>query len=91
MAQKPKRARGASTASRSGDDTVVVDILTSREQWSEFDLADGSKIRLKPVVVEVRRHKRKYTDSGDPLYEVKSAMIFDTRAPDKLRKKQRSK
>ena len=67
---------------------VEVEIKESREQWSSVDLADGTTIRLKTVVVEVKRSEEEYDAEGNPAYRVRSQIIFDVRAPDKLRKKQ---
>ena len=91
MARKPKSALGAVTANRSDDDTVAVEILKDREEWSEFELSDGTKIRMKPVVTEIRRYKNRYANTGDPIYQVKSTTVFDTRSPVSLRKKKRTR
>ena len=89
MAQKPKPQAPASR--NRSEDTVEVGIIESREEWSEFKLSDGTKLRMKPVVVEIRRYKGKYTELGDPVYQVKSALVFDTRASTRLRRKTKTK
>ena len=80
-----KRPKGASEA------TVAVDILQVREEWSEFKLSDGTKIRMKPVVASVGRYKNQYSAEGDPIYQVKTTIVFDTQAPANLKKKKRTR
>ena len=91
MAKRPKGAKDASTASQQSEATVTVDILQAREEWSELKLSDGTKIRLKPIVASVRRFRRQYNAEGDPIYQVKSAIVFDTQVPAILKKKKRTK
>ena len=91
MAKKPKSTKRTSVGSQSDDEMVPVDILKSREEWSEFELSDGTKIRMRPVVTGVRRYKGQFNEDGDPVYQVKSALVFDTQAPANLRKKKKAK
>ena len=71
--------------------TTEVKIVETREEWSEFKLSDGTTLRMKPVVLEVRRDKGQYTASGDPVYHVKNSIVFDIRAPASLRGKTKTK
>ena len=64
-----------------------VEIVSSDERWSQCTLKDGSIIRLRPVVVEVRRARNKFNPDGEPIYLLKTALITDTKSPPRLRKK----
>ena len=64
-----------------------VDIVSSKDGWSEFNLADGTIIRAKAVVLDVKRMLDQYNTDGEPIYELQLTMINQTRVPDKLKKK----
>jgi hypothetical protein len=65
----------------------LVDVVSSKEGWSEFTLSDGSVIRLKSVLLEVKRAVGQYTIEGDPIYVMQSAQVNQVKAPEELRKK----
>jgi hypothetical protein len=64
-----------------------VDVVSSREGWSEFTLTDGTVIRAKAVVLEVKKMTDQYTPDGEPIYELQLTMVNQTRVPDNLKKK----
>jgi hypothetical protein len=68
-------------------DGELMDIEKHNEQWSEFTLKDGATIRIKPVVIEIRKLRNQFNQSGEPVYLVKSAVVTDAKVPDSLRKK----
>lgn len=76
------------TDAAKASDQESVDVTSSSEPWSEYKLSDGTILRIKTVVVEVRRSKNQYNADGDPVYTVKSANLLDTRVPTSLKKKQ---
>jgi hypothetical protein len=49
-------------------------------------LADGTTLRLRPVMIAVFRADGEYTPDGDPVYNMKSTLITDVRAPDSAAK-----
>lgn len=62
-----------------------VDITHSNEIWSEFTLADGSVLRLKPSLVDVQRQRGKFSPDGNPIYNINAGLLIGVRAPDGLR------
>lgn len=64
--------------------SAEVDILESKETWSEYRLADGSLLRLKPILIAVSRAPG-HTPDGDPIYNMKSTLVTDVRAPQQLK------
>jgi hypothetical protein len=64
-----------------------VDILSSKDGWSEFNLADGSTIRAKAVILDVKKMVGQFNADGEPVYELQLTMVNQTRVPDKLKKK----
>ncbi|HET6619935.1 MAG TPA: hypothetical protein VFG64_08335 [Dongiaceae bacterium] len=65
---------------------ISVGIAKIDEQWSTYSLADGTVLRLRPVMVEVNLIKGRFSASGEPIYEFKSGVIVDTKVPAKLKK-----
>jgi hypothetical protein len=68
----------------------LVEITRATDAWSEYKLEDGSTLLVKPSLIDVRRARGQFTPEGDPLYIVKTGILISTRAPAKLKKKQRS-
>ena len=60
-------------------------MLEAKERWSEYRLADGTTLRLKPVMIAVFRADGQYTSDGEPVYNMKSTLITDVRAPASLK------
>lgn len=58
------------------DNSTPMKIIDQKEPWSEYDLDDGSKLRIKPVVIEVRKSDIKGPD-GNYLYQAKTNIIID--------------
>jgi hypothetical protein len=61
--------------------TTEIEMLEATERWSEYRLADGTTLRLKPVVIAVFRASGQYTEDSEPVYNLKSTLITDVRAP----------
>jgi hypothetical protein len=62
------------------DDTEV-EVVDAKERWSEYRLADGTTMRIKSVVIAVFRENGQQTENGEPVYNMKSTLITDIRAP----------
>ena len=58
-----------------------IEMLEATERWSEYRLADGTTLRLKPVMIAIFRAEGQYTQDGEPVYNMKSTLITDVRAP----------
>ncbi len=65
----------------SAQNTTEIEILEAKERWSEYRLADGTTLRLRPVMIAVFRADGQYTPEGDPVYNMKSTLITDVRGP----------
>jgi hypothetical protein len=50
---------------------TIVKVVQSDEPWSEYTLEDGTKLRMKQVVVNVVKLD-KVDDSGNPIYSIQS-------------------
>jgi hypothetical protein len=61
--------------------TTEIEVLDAKERWSEYRLADGTTMRIKSVVIAVFRENGHQTPDGEPVYNMKSTLITDIRAP----------
>lgn len=67
-------------------DTTEIEMVEAKERWNEYRLADGTTLRLKPVMIAVFRADGQFTPDGEPVYNMKSTLITDVRAPATLTK-----
>jgi hypothetical protein len=44
--------------------TTEIEMLEAKERWSEYRLADGTILRLKPVMIAIFRAEGQYTPDG---------------------------
>jgi hypothetical protein len=63
-----------------------VGVLEAKEAWSEYCLEDGTILRIKPVMIAISRVEGEHTPDGDPVYNMKSTLVTDVRAPEHLKK-----
>ena len=66
--------------------TTEIEMLEAKERWSEYRLADGTTLRLKPVMIAIFRAEGQYTQDGEPVYNMTCTLITDVRAPEALTK-----
>lgn len=64
-----------------------VDIVATKEAWSEFTLEDGTVLRSKAIVLDVRKMANQYNTDGEPIYEMQLTMVTQARVPDTLKKR----
>jgi hypothetical protein len=63
-----------------------VDIESSKTGWSEFELKDGTTVRIKGVLIDVKRVVGQYAPDGKPLYICQMTMVPDFVVPAALMK-----
>jgi len=66
-------------------DAVDLNFNTAREEWNEYELEDGTILRIKSIATKIIRQEDAYNPEGDPIYHVKSTNIVTTDVPDKLK------
>jgi hypothetical protein len=57
-----------------------------QEQWNEYDLSDGTKLKIKLLLVKVVRIDE-YNAQGEPVYVVATQNALNASAPEELKKK----
>lgn len=68
-------------------DGLEVRFRNVREEWNEYDLEDGTTIRLKSVVSEIVRVEGEFDRENNPIYLVRSGNVLVVKSPDNLKKK----
>jgi hypothetical protein len=59
--------------------STEVEVLEAKEAWSEYRLADGTVLRVKPVMIAVSRVDDAEAANGEPVYNIKSTLVTDVR------------
>ena len=67
-------------------DGVDLTFKTKNEDWNEYEVSDGSVVRLKLVASNIVRIAGEYDNEGNPVYAIKSSNIMAVSSPPKLRK-----
>lgn len=65
----------------------IVEVVKSTEAWSVYELADGTIVRVKPVIAEFLILPGQYTAEGEPVYVMKGGLVPSTRVPKNLWRK----
>lgn len=68
-------------------DATEVDFQTRKEEWNEYQLMDGTSIKMKLVVSEIFKVADEYDEEGNPVYVVRSNNVLVVRSPDNLKKR----
>jgi len=85
MAERPTKVQVLPGAPQA--DGFEVEVEESTERWSHLKLADGSSVRVKPVIATIIRVKDQYDQDGNPIYVIKGSMAFVVdESPKNLRK-----
>lgn len=68
-------------------DATEVDFQTRKEDWNEYQLMDGTVIKMKLVAGEVFRIEGEYDEEDNPVYIVRSKNVLIVRSPNALKRK----
>jgi hypothetical protein len=60
--------------------STEVEVVEAKEAWSEYRLADGTILRVKPVLIAVTRVDGAEAANGEPVYNMKSTLVTDVRS-----------
>lgn len=75
---------------RAPDGRVVnaedIDFKVVKEEWNEYKLDDGTKLKVKLVLTSVIRTEDCDPMTGDPVYVIKTGNMLKAIVPDKLKK-----
>ena len=57
------------------------------EPWNRYSLEDGTTMKMKVVLLDVKRIEGEYSEDGNPVYQIQAQYIMGIDAPDNLKKK----
>ncbi len=66
-----------------------VDFTAKSENWQQYELEDGSQVKMKVVLLDVIRLVDEYNKNGDPVYQFSAQQIIGMTIPDELKKKEK--
>lgn len=66
-------------------DADEIEIVSEEEYWNRYELADGTVVKVKPVVVKIVRLRDTYSQDGSPVYLVESKNVIGSDSPDELK------
>lgn len=65
-----------------------IPILESTEKFSEFTLADGTVLRVKPLIISAARIENQWDQDDNPVYVCKNQVVIAVKhSLDSLRRK----
>jgi len=64
--------------------TSPVAITKTDEKWSDFQLSDGTVLRIRPQVSNVRFEPGRFNDRGEPVYHFNIGFVVTPLAPARL-------
>jgi len=67
--------------------TKPIDVLSSKDSWSEYTLEDGTVLRVKAAVLDVKQAVGQYSAEGDPVYLIQTTFVIRANVPDELKRK----
>jgi hypothetical protein len=69
-------------------DAVDVPVKETVERWTEIELEDGARLRVKPLVISVARVEGQFDQDGNPVYAVKGGQTLAiVSVPDNLKRR----
>jgi len=68
-------------------DATEIEFQTRKEDWNEYQLMDGSVVKMKLVVSAIFRIEGLYDNERNPVYQIKSGNVAAVTSPDTLKKK----
>lgn len=67
-------------------DGIEMDFEDLGEKWNEYQIKDGTKIKIKLVATRIVKTEE-YNQEGDPIYFVNSQNILVANVPDNLKRR----
>lgn len=68
-------------------DGVEMDFKTINEEWNEYQISDGSTIRIKLVMTNIVKLSEEVDRDGTPVYVAKTSNVMAASLPGATRKR----
>ena len=56
-----------------------VEVIAEKECWNEYQLADGSALRVKTTLIRVHKAQTEKSPDGTPLYLTRTTQVVDVK------------
>jgi len=63
-----------------------VSFKVDREEWNDYQLADGTELRIRLIVTDIVMIPGEWDNDGNPVYVAKSQNIMVAKCPDHLKR-----
>ena len=63
-----------------------VDFESKGEQFSIYNLEDGTVVKIKAALISIARLEGEYGPTGDPVYLIQAQNLIAVQVPDELKK-----
>ena len=70
--------------------TVPVTVTKGADDDVTLSLSDGTKLKMKPVIIGIERSIGKYNAMGEPIYQIQAGFVIQVTVPKKLKQKVRA-
>ena len=64
-----------------------MDFQTRKEDWNEYQLMDGSVLKLKSVMAAIFKVQGQFDAEGNPIYVTRSQNVASVNSPDEIKRK----
>lgn len=71
--------------------TVTVSTKKFSVQEVLVTLSDGTKLQMRPVLMNIQRSLDRFNPNGDPIYQIQAGLVMNTLVPKKLKKLKKTK
>jgi len=68
--------------------SVEVKVTKASADEIVYTLSDGTRLRVRPLIIRIDRSLNHYNPTGEPLYQVQAGTIVQTDVPKRLKKRQ---
>lgn len=68
-------------------DAVSVEVKKTSEPWTEYELEDGSVLKLRSVLLDCTRVENEYDPEGNPIYLLRVNGVLNVIAPQSLKQR----
>lgn len=65
----------------------VIEVAHAAENWNEYLLEDGTKLKARVVVTNIHRIEGEHDGAGNPVYNVTSSNVVAAASPPELRRR----
>lgn len=66
--------------------TTEVKVKKSSNEEIVYTLTDGTKLRVRPIIIRIDRSLNKFNPAGEPIYQIQLGSMIQTDVPRRLKR-----